>query len=309
MAISPAPLILGGVALLALLASAGEGKEDRPPLPNGDRDPVGPIPVPTTDEDLLLIDQTICDCWEALGKPDNLASLRACLGETLHPDVPWPAIASDDNTVKAVWELFTLRTQAFLASPDKASWCAGLDPFDPLDVLQEWVVEEAAPGKFYVVGTDPDKTGDDSLSGLVRRALNRALPGAGNNSGNRVDYMRCITSGPNWNWRHYASNSFSESFPEWAGVNGMGLRRAFYPWHEDAKVAIANRRMPKRAITQAGARIPGVGNSYAMLWLPPVDVAMLDQQGIVTCGSNEWSDGSSSIDPPPEILNFLMGGN
>jgi hypothetical protein len=307
MATSPAPLIIGGAAILALLLSAGEGSKDRPPV-NGKRDPVGPIPVPQTDEDLLLVDQTICDCWEALGKADDLAKIRACVGETLHPDVPFPPIAADHTTVKAVWDLFTQRTQAFLAEADKQGWCDNLEEkIDPLDVLQEWISDEAIPGKFYIVGTDPEKGGSDSLAGITRRALNRTVAGGGNDGGRRIDYMHCITSGPKWNWPLYASSSFSDAFPQWAGVNGMGLRRAFFAWHDDAKKAIMERRMPTRAITQNGSRIPGVGNKYAMLWLPPVDPAAL-AEGVVTCGSVEWNDGSSSIDPPPELLNMLNGG-
>jgi hypothetical protein len=305
MATSPAPLIIGGAAILALLLSAGEGSKTRPPV-NGDRQPVGPIPVPDSDEGLLLVDRTICDCWEALGRPTDMAALRACVGETLHPDVPFPPIAGDDATVRAVWELFTQRTQAFLQAPDKEAWCDGLDGAEPLDVIQEWFSDRAVPGKFYLVGGDPDLKAADSLSGIASRALNTVIAGAGNNNADRLDYMHCITSGPKWNWLLYASSSFSTQFPQWAGVNGMGLRRAFFPWHEEGKRAVLERRMPKRAITQAGSRIAGVGSSYALLWLPPVDPGAL-AQGVVTCGAVEWADGSSSIDPPPEILAMLGG--
>jgi hypothetical protein len=289
--------------------SAGEGKGGRPDVPNGKRNPLGPIPVPTTDDDLLMVDQTICDCWEALGRPDDVATIRACAGETLHPDVAWPPIPEDHETVKAVWDLLTSRTQAFVAVSDKAAWCAGLiDVIDPLEVLEEWVSLEPTPGKFYEIGTDPELTSSDTMSRIARKALNGAVAGAGNNSGNRLDYIHCVTSGPRWNWRLYASSNFTQNYPEFYGVNGKGLRMAFMPYNDDARAAIANRRYPTRGITQGGQRIPGVGSSYGLLWLPPVDPQMLDSQGIVTCGSVEWSDGSSSIDPPPEILNGLQEG-
>jgi len=305
MALSPAPILIGGAAILALLLSSGEGSKTRPPV-NGGRQPVGPIPVPDSDDALMLVDQTICDCWEALGRPTDLAALRACVGETLHPDVPFPPIPGDDATVTAVWELFTQRTEAFLAEPNKEAWCAGESGDTPMDVLQEWVSDTPVPGKFYLVGSDPGLTSADSLSGISSKALNSVIAGAGNSNADRLDYMHCITSGPKWNWLLYASSSFSEQFPQWAGVNGMGLRRAFHPWHDEGKKAILERRMPKRAITQSGSRIAGVGSSYALLWLPPVDPGALGE-GIVTCGAVEWADGSSSIDPPPHILAMLGG--
>jgi hypothetical protein len=287
--------------------SAGEGKNGRPDVPNGKRDPIGPIPVPTTDDDLLLVDQTICDCWEALGRPDDASAIQACAGETLHPDVIWPPIPDDHATVKAVWDLLASRALAFLSVADKAAWCAGLiDVIDPLEILEEWVSLEPVPGKFYAIGSDPEITTNDSISRIARKALNAAVPGAGNAGSRRLDYIQCVTSGPQWNWRLYSSTSSSTAYPELYFVNGRGLRTAFLPGNADARIAIANRQFPTRGYTVGGSKIPGVGSSYGMLWLPPVDPAMLDSQGIVTCGSVEWSDGSSSIDPPPEILNALQ---
>lgn len=309
MATSPAPFLIGGAALLALLLSAGEGKKGRPGLKSGTRDPIGPIPVPSTDADLLLVDQTICDCWEALGRPDNVATIRACAGETLHPDVAWPPISQDHESVKAVWELLTTRTQAFVAEADKEAWCAGLvEVIDPMEILEDWVSLEPTPGKFYAIGSDPELTGSDTMARIARKALDSVVAGGGSNGGRRLDYIHCVTSGPRWNWRLYASSSFTEKYPEYYGVNGRGIRMAFMPYNDDARVAIANRKYPKRGITQSGSRIPGVGSSYGLLWLPPVDPAMLESQNIVTCGNFDWSDGSSSIDPPPEILNSLQEG-
>lgn len=298
----PKAAVAIGLGLFALIAAAAGGEPK-----TGDRAPIGPIPVPQTDEDLLLIDKTICDCWVGLGNTNNANALRACLVEALHSDVPFPPINGDDTTVFAVWELFTQRVAAFLASENKDEWCGtetvvgGVTPIaDPLDLLAEMISQTPQPGYMFQVANG------DTLTNVVRAALNSVVPGAGDSSSNRVQYMHCITSGPNWNWPLYASSSFSAQFPSYAGVNGMGLRRAFYPWHENAKVALSQYRMPKKGITTAGSKITGVGSSYAMLWLPPVDPDALDQ-GVVTCGALEHSDGSSSINPPPELLNLLQG--
>jgi hypothetical protein len=328
MAQSKAGIFLAlGLGLFGLLSSGDANA--------GDREAIGPIPVPESDADLLLIDQTICDCWAGLGNVGDMAQLRMCLVQTMHPDVPFPPVEGDDPTVFAVWALFTQRINSFLSSPDKSAWCnpQGIPgqtipgqtipgqtvplptipgqtipgPAAALDLLADMTTESPQPGYMYFVGSDPELGNtNDSLSRIVRKALNSVIEGAGDNSANRVSYMHCITSGPGWNWPLYTSSSFSSQFPSYAGVNGMGLRRAFYPWNENVKQAVAELRMPKRGFTQAGSKIQGVGSSYAALWLPPVDPTALAQD-VVTCGLIEWSDGSSSINPPPEFLELLAG--
>lgn len=304
---------IGIVALLAFvgIAAAAGGQVTG-------RDVIGPIPVPTTDEDLLLIDQTICDCWTGLGQTNNGDALLGCLIETLHPDIPFPPIEGDHVTVFQVYELFAQRVASFMSSPDKANWCPdaggpgtvppqptmpGFVPTtNPLDLLGEMLMNQPRPGYMFQISNG------DTLSATVRAALNSVVPGAGEEGDNRLQYIKCITSGPGWNWPLYASSSFSTpNFPSYYGVNGMGLRRAFYPWHENAKVAISQNRMPNKGITPGGSKVdPAAGSSYAMLWLPPVDAAALSQ-GIVTCGLLEHSDGSSSINPPPELMSLLAG--
>jgi len=312
MAVKPGILGLGLFILGAIVVGTAEGGKG-----NGGRSPVGPIPVPTTDAHLAIVNAKICDCWVALGQPTNPAALRACAAETLHPDVPWPPVPGDHASVHQVWSLISSQVGAFMASPDKAAWCSGpegpVEPADPggpspLDVLNEILHQSPTDGGFYIVGSDPE-LGDskDSLSRIARAALNAAVPGAGDSAQMRMEYIHCITMGDRWNYPTYASSSFSSQFPSMYGVQGMGLRRAFYPYHEDARQAVLEQRMPTRGITSpAGAKLSGVGNSYAMLWLPPLDKDAI-AQGIFTCGTIGWSDGSSGINPPPEFLEMVGG--
>jgi hypothetical protein len=44
--------------------------------------------------------------------------------------------------------------------------------------------------------------------------------------------------------------------------------------------------------------------AYGLLWLPPVSADAL-VVGEVTCAPFTWTDGSSTIDPPPELLALL----
>ena len=239
---------MGVVALLGLaLAGASEGE-----APSTGREPIGPIPVPTTNEDLLLIDKTLCDCWLSLGKPNDPALLRACLAETLHSDVPFPPIVGDHESVTAVWALFGQRVAVFMAADNKDAWCnpTVLIPQEPtgLDLLTDMLVSSPQPGYMYQI------VQGDTLSNIVRDALNAVIGGAGDSSSNRMQYIKCITSGPNWNWPLYASSSSSPQFPDYYFVNGQGLRRAFYPWHENTKVAVSQGRMPKRGATTATSK-------------------------------------------------------
>ena len=305
MAVKPAVLGLGLFILGAIVVGASEAG-------GGERAPHGPIPVPTTDPHFVIVNAKICDCWVALNQIDNAAALRLCVAETLHPSVQWPPIEGDDATVKKVWAILSTQVGAFMASADKAAWCqpgGGDDPqVNPLDVLDELQHDSPTDGGFYLIGSDPELGPDqkDNFSRIVKAALNNAVPGAGNNANMRKEYIHCITQGDRWNYPLYASSSFSSAYPSYYGVNGMGLRRAFYPYHEQAALAVAENRMPTRAITESGTKISGIGNRFGLIWLPPLDKSQI-AQGVFTCGQHEWADGSSAINPPPEFL-ALVGG-
>jgi len=304
-----------GIAALALAMGGGEedqsgnggnGGADGTP----DRDPLGPIPVPGSDEDLAMIDAKVCQAAEDLGPNATAPQIQMRVAEDLHPDVAWPAYVDyDDATAVANWTYFGERAASYVASSDKQAWCSDQSGGGTVaDVLNEILVPTGgtpAPGMLYQIQKG------DSLVDIARDALNAVVPGVANGTGNtarqaRLDYIYCITSGPNWNMRLYSTqNDFSNTFPSYYGVNGIGLRQAFMPKHDDALSAILNGNMPTRGVTQAGAKVSGVGARYAMLWLPPVDPQALQQFGRVSCAHVDWSDGSSSIDPPPELLNRL----
>lgn len=307
MAIKAGVMGLGLFILGAIVVGTAEGKKG-----DDERQPVGPIPVPEGEDQMAVVNAKICDCWVALGQPANGAALRQCAAETLHPNVQWPPIAGDHASVHKVWAIITAQVGLFMQSEDKAAWCqpggSPVTPPTPLQVLNELLHDSPTDGGFYIVGSDPE-LGDnkDNFSRIAKLALNNAVPGAGDSAQMRKEYIHCITMGDRWNYPLYASSSFSTQFPDFYGVQGMGLRRAFYAYHEQAAQAVLEQRMPERGITHpAGAKISGVGNSFAMLWLPPLDKEAI-AQGIFTCGTIGWSDGSSGINPPPEFLEMVGG--
>lgn len=305
--IIPAALLVAALAFGAsgeAQADTGpkDGKPDRPPLPE--------IPVPTSDDDLELIDQKVCEAADDLGPNATAPQIQMRVAEELHPDVAWPAYVEYDHpTAIANWTYFGERAASYVAASDKQAWCAdqpnGLGTI--ADVLNEILVAPGSspmPGRLYQI-----QKGDNFVD-IVRDALNSVVPGVATGNSNtarqaRLDYIYCVTSGPRWNMPLYSTqNDTSSTFPSFYTVSGIGLRQAFMPKHPDALTALLNGKMPTRNVSQSGSKI-GSGARYAMLWLPPVDPNVLQQYGRVTCAHVDWADGSSSIDPPPELLDRL----
>ena len=299
MPIATGPIILGGVAIALLLAASGGTKkpEYRDPL----KDTVVPLPAPDDQEGWNLIAQAICVCHQEGAK--DLEALRLCTLAAIFPEIPWPPVEGDHPSIAAAWRAIGDRCQAFLAVPDKAAYCSAiLNPDDQtniVEILSDWLSDVPTPGKFYIVQTG------DTMSAIARKALNSVVPSSGQDDQTRLQYIYCVSAGPNWNAGIYGSSGFSETYPAMYAVNGVGLRAAFMPWNENARARVLAKRVPKRGVVPGGARLPGVGSSYGMLWLPPVDIEALAEFGEPTCAPFNWGDGSSSIDPPPELLVLL----
>jgi hypothetical protein len=89
-------------------------------------------------------------------------------------------------------------------------------------------------------------------------------------------------------------------------TDGIGLAAAFLPRNANVLQYVANKQMPPRTILPNGNKIPNAtGSSYGLFWFPPVSKDDLEQNGVVTCAPFNWDDGSSTIDPPPQLLNLL----
>lgn len=173
---------------------------------------------------------------------------------------------------------------------------AGPDRAEVLDVL---IANTPTPGRFYRI-----KAGD-TMAQLARRALNSVIPGSGENGNARLDYIYCMGSGSAWNLDRYGSTRTTQTYPELYAINGQSLASAFIPCHENTITALLETRPPNRGADREGKRIPGVGKDYGMIWMPPVDAQVLANEGEPTCGSVTWSDGRSSIDPPPEFFALV----
>jgi hypothetical protein len=330
------PFVVAGGLLTALLFAAGgedkpEPKPDEPkPKPPPEREAAGPVEPPGLQdaEWLRAFDTLLCECYATVGAGTTVAQLRLCMAPLAYPSVPsWPPVEGDDATVFQVWEFMGTRIGAFLAgnAGARAAWCPppvpppqppgpGPQPFEPpkpapeptlepLEILVGMTATTPTVGRFFLIGSDPNKSGEP-FSWVLRAALNRVVPGAGDSADNRHAYAQIITSGPRWNWPLYASTAGpTANFPASTFVGGRSLRRAWDPWHANAKNAVAAGKAPARMMDLAGKRVGG-GNQYGLLWLPPVNVDFL-KEGVVSLQGLDWNDGSSVIDPPPELVDKL----
>ena len=147
-----------------------------------------------------------------------------------------------------------------------------------------------APGRFYQV-----KVGD-TISDIVRSALNAYQGGLGDLGTTRLAFIHCATAGPRWNRHLYASDYVTEGFPAMYAVDGRTLARAFWDWHDDAPTALTVGRWPRRRVEQGGARIPG-GQRYALLWMPTIDGFVFHE--------GAWLPVCADLDPPAILLDTL----
>ena len=176
-------------------------------------------------------------------------------------------------------------------------------------LLGEFVSDTPRPGFFYQIKRD------DTIASITRTALNTVGPHA---EPARLSYMHCLQSGPNWNMRIYGTPSVTKTFPKEYLVPGIntGVRIAFLPRNVDAHALMLQGIQPKIAVDpKSGAPgtmnrnvsepiFPTMRRHYGLLWLPPVDEDSL-ASGDPTCAPFSWDDDSSTIDPPPQLLELL----
>lgn len=80
---------------------------------------------------------------------------------------------------------------------------------------------------------------------------------------------------------------------------GSSLGISFDPIYADNRLRMMSGMAPSGA----------AGNSYAYIWIPMINLDLLDSEGLVTTKDMDWPDtedgrGHSMIDPPDEILSL-----
>lgn len=300
------PITIGGftvgtIALLALFSGGGKKKKAKKKTEPTDDSACPPLPPLRLDDVLSLVQQ---------GTDEGIRGSMAFvsyIARMLYPTrddgspIAWPT--------KAPYALRAGIDASLVCRWDEIKRVVGeLDPPvpepenpKPADVIGDLISPYPLPGHFYQI-----KSGD-SLDKIARQALNNLVPGAGDvfKTGRLAYILNCINVGAKWNLRLYGSTGTSNAFPSYYLTAGKGMRAAFFPYNAPAMSAILNSKYPQRTITASGGKVPG-GSTWGFLWLPPVDQKVLTDFGEVVCAGT-WSDGSSTTDPPPELLSLLGG--
>lgn len=167
------------------------------------------------------------------------------------------------------------------------------------ELLRSFVSDTPRPGHLYLVREG------DNLSDVTREALDTVGP---HTDQARLAYIYCLSSSTRWNMRFYGTPSNTLSFPKeyLVPVIRTGVRVAFLPRNEDAMASLLEGHLPRMTVdAQTGAPRGGPeARSYGLLWLPPVDPESL-AVGDPTCAPSSWDDGSSTINPPPQLFDLL----
>lgn len=129
------------------------------------------------------------------------------------------------------------------------------------------------------------------------------------NSKKRSAYTTLILCSP-WNDALYGTYGFGKG--AWEGPHGRSIR--LMPYHASNRQRIRDRLPPIRNIQMRTPADKKKGNARAIsaehrntwefLWLPPLNLKRLWEQGTIGTQGLEWEDGSNMLWPPPMIANL-----
>jgi hypothetical protein len=246
---------------------------------------------------------------EALDKGiTGVGAVASYVGQVLYPKdvnnkvIPWPKVAPWEMPLDASEPVVCLygEIKSIVSSMDiPAEKPDGGGTKKPGEVLTELLSDTPTLGKYYLI-----KNGDVALgaNGVLAKALDGAAVGA-DTGGNRLALLKLMTLSP-WNRTLYARTNTTANWPAYTNADGQNLGAAWLPRHQSAISKIASGEMPKRNISSTGVK-QGTGSSYALLWFPPLDLDAFQSLGVVTDGGATWDDGTSVLNPPPDLLELL----
>lgn len=260
-------------------------------------------------EDFSLDESTsfdqLCELAQKMyaeGRTLNSGTLAIALLSATFPGQDWAAPAGD-AMLAAVQRTTALAATIF----DDESVCASIFPAATLG--QQAAAQFASltratptPGAFYAV-----RPGDTPGSIVTAAAT---AGGAALTPTNLYTYGQCLASGGGWNARLYLRPSDPVANPNdpniytqiLAGGTTQNIYLAFAEANDGSVAAVEQGRFPQTN-TDFPGESPFDGGPRGVLWLPPV--SLTEGDSILDCGQMVWSDGTSSLDPPPEFLDLL----
>jgi hypothetical protein len=297
--VNPAIFLLGAAAIG--LASASRGDDDAPEA------------TPENLPSFIVVRPQIFEglCGMLQSQVDGGAVFSAITPMGLARDYLQAAYPSID------WNAADLKTQGFFESTSQVAAEALADPnacaqFFPattdgeqaLAVLEALTEPEPTPEAFYQVRIG------DTPSNIIRRVLEKtSVPLT---EDNYLAYAQCLTAGPRWNFRLYSRpqvGTYEPPNPQLgyymtrhnAGGEIRNIELAFQTANAPAGEAAEQGRSPSPNLAWPAAA-PDDMNARALLWLPPIFGA---PGGELVCSTGSWPDGTTTLDPPPQLLSLL----
>ncbi len=162
------------------------------------------------------------------------------------------------------------------------------------------------PGTFYRIkgpNADPDF---DAILSIARAAVGSGLAMAGEPiplaqiPTSMVLAMKDLIACSPWNEALYGTTTQSHAGGG-LGMNPVGTGISMLPRHVNVLGRLQMGSVPARNIRLNGSKL-GSGSSHAQLWIPAINLELLADAGVVTTEGMEWSDGSSTLNPPPAVM-------
>ena len=143
--------------------------------------------------------------------------------------------------------------------------------------------------------------------GLDERKASKFAEDISRSSFHRLALFTLIVCG-GWNDAFYGTYGYRVNTPAAPHGRGIDLRSC----HFDNRSRLMDGQSPLRGvpccepkdsgsgIAEEGSTVVARQGSYPYLWIPPLDLEALYRSEVTTRGL-KWTDGSSQIDPPPEV--------
>lgn len=166
-------------------------------------------------------------------------------------------------------------------------------PGAPSELVELWSGRNV-DGRFH------DTQSGDSVNGVVTKVLNAISPGAGNDP-QIIGAVRVLINRSEFN-----RTLFGEPGEGTWSVDGMHVVNAFMPKHEDTIETMSLGFWPVRNIDASGKRV-GPSQKWGNPWIPNLNheavIAGIEDPDLLL--AEDWADGSSATEPPPELRNVL----
>jgi hypothetical protein len=285
--------VVGGLFAFASSASGSS----RPPH-------LDPVPVPGRDAPWEPIDEALCLCWEARTATKDLL---LCVLRRIYPEVAWPAISGDHQSVRDTNAAVGARAAQFvnaIVRGDRPCEAPKPVPGIVLEPVGPGGEEPVQPAGFDVI--DPFSGGAELqhfariIAGSNPTKLVRAALGGVPATDARVRLaLRCMTA-TGWNLYFYSRprtiNQLNSGAEVKIGARWYDIGPAWLDANQDMHAAWEAGERPLRRVGWSGAKASQ--GKYGAPWLA------FDAAGVCP-GDDPWDPLRN---PPPEVFE-RMGHN